>query len=548
MTWRLPPSLIVAAMLALPAGARADWPIYGHDLSNTRNARADGPTREQLGSLQQAWTFKSGTGDFTGTPVVAGGVLVVGDHGGWVYALDAKTGKLVWSKDAGQPINGTAAIDLDAPGGAAVYVPVAEIGGPRLLAFSLSDGAKRWETVLTHQHGASVYGSPVYWKGTLYMGTSGPNNDDATSRGSVVALDQASGRIRWQTFTVPQGQDGAAVWTTPAIDTATGRLYVGTGNNYHQPTSDTADSMLVLDAASGAILGHYQATANDSFAPDNAFAGPDYDFGASPNLFDGPNGERLVGEGQKSGTYWALDRATMKPVWSANVGAGGYLGGIIGSTAYDGTRIYGADALDGHVFALGRDGSVAWASLDTGQTHFGPTTVANGVLYTVDPAGFVIARDPAGGGMLARLPLGAPAFGGVSAVGGALYASVGTGPLPEPAPQQDGPGSIVAFGDTSRSGGRPVKSGGKRRLRLTVTPRRVQAHRRVTFRFRVTRASHAVGGARIRFAGRSVHTGRYGRAKMRMRFRRPGVYRLRATKPGLIPARAHVRVTRAGRG
>src|SRR3954470_17501602 len=446
------------ALLALAPAARADWPVYGHDLANTRTAAAEGPARDKLGSLSQAWSFESDTGDFTGTPVVADGVLVAGDEGGWVYALDAVTGKKLWAKQVGARVNGTAAIDPDASGGAAVYVPVAEIGGPRPVAFSLKDGAKRWDTTLTRQNGASVYGSATYWKGVLYIGTSGPNNDDATARGSVVALDESSGAIRWQTFTVPPGSDGAAVWTTPAIDTATGRLYVGTGNNYHEPTTDLSDAMLVLDASTGAILGHYQATSSDQFAADNPVAGPDYDFGASPNLIEGPGGEKLVGEGQKSGTYWALDRATMKPVWQASVGPGGYLDGVIGSTAYDGTRVYGANALDGTVFALRRDGFTAWSAHDTGQVHFGPTMIAHGVLYTVDPAGFLVARDPASGAEITRLSRGGPAFGGANAVGGALYASVGTGPPPEPAPQQDGNGSIVAFGDTSRSGGGP---GGK---------------------------------------------------------------------------------------
>jgi hypothetical protein len=78
--------------------------------------------------------------------------------------------------------------------------------------------------------------------------------------------------------------------------------------------------------------------------------------------------------------------------------------------------------------------------------------VGNGVLYTVDPAGFLTARDPTTGAILAKLPLGGPSFGGVSAVGQALYVAVGTGPPPEPAPPQDGSGSIIAFGDTSQSG------------------------------------------------------------------------------------------------
>ena len=442
---------IVTALVTLctAAPAAADWPVYGHDLSNTRDAGSAGPARSQVASLARAWAFSSSTGDFTATPVVAGGVLVAGNNGGWVYALSAATGKLLWSKNVGQPVNGSAAIDLRAPHGPTVFVPVAQVGSPRLLALSLVDGSTRWNSVLTNQADSDVYGSPVFWNGALYIGTSGPNNDNSKARGSVVALNEATGAVRWQTFTVPPGRDGAAVWSTPAIDTRSGRLFLGTGNNYHQPTTDTEDSVMALDAASGRILGHFQATSGDAFAADNP-AGPDFDFGASPNLLRAPNGEPLVGEGQKSGTYYALDRATLKPVWATSAGPGGPLGGFLGSTAYDGARVYGADSASGQVFALGRSGATAWDSLDSGGAHLGPTAVANGVLYTVDPAGFLTARDPATGLILAKLPLGGPSFGGVSADGRALNAAVGTGPPPAPAPQLDGSGSIVAFGDTSR--------------------------------------------------------------------------------------------------
>jgi polyvinyl alcohol dehydrogenase (cytochrome) len=518
------------ALLAFPGSAVADWPTYGHDLSNTRDAGVDGPPAQDLPSLAQAWKFDSPSGDFTGTPVVAGGVLVAGDQGGVVHAIDAVSGRELWSRNLGAPINGTAAIDLRAPGGAAAFVPVAELGGPRLVRLSLADGAKQWDTVLIKHDGADVYGSPVFWRGAVYVGTSGPNNDDTTARGSVVALDERTGATRWQTFTVPPGSDGAAVWSTPAIDTATGRLYVGTGNNYHQPTTDTEDAMLALDATTGAIVGKHQATAGDSFSTDNATGGPDYDFGASVNLFNGPHGELLAGEGQKSGTYWAVDRATMQPVWHTVAGPGGYLGGILGSTAYDGARIYGGDSFDGRVFALGLDGSVTWNQFETSGTHFGPVMVAHGVVYSMDPAGFLTARDPATGSVVTKLPLGAPAFGGASAAGRALYASVGTGPPPAPAPQNDGSGSIVAFGDTSRSGAR--------RLGLTVSPRRVRARRRVTLHF------YSQPGVTIRLAGRVVRTGARGRARVRLRFGRRGLKIARATAPGWLPGHATVRVLR----
>src|SRR5437763_2324154 len=440
-------ALMALIALAAPGGALADWPIYGHDLANSRTARNAGPALSELPSLQQAWKFSSPTGDYTATPVIAGGVLVAGDNGGTVYALDAATGEVRWSRHVGQPIDGSSAIDLHAPGGPAVFVPVAQSGSPRLLALSLRDGAPRWNTVLTRQANADVFGSPVFWHGAVYIGTSGPNNDNTHARGSVVALDEGSGQVRWQTFTVPPGHDGAAVWTTPAIDNSTGRLYVGTGNNYHQPTTDTEDSIMALDAAGGQVLGHFQATSGDAFSlPGNPAGGPDADFGSSPNLLRGPGGEELVGEGQKSGIYWAVDRATLRPVWHTAAGPGSQVGGFLGSTAYDGTRIYGANTVSGQVVALTRGGAMPWQSLDPGGLHWSPTTVANGVLYTMGPAGFLTARDPASGAVVAELPIGGPSFGGVAAAGRAIYVAVGTGPPPAPAPQQDGQGAIVAFG------------------------------------------------------------------------------------------------------
>src|SRR5437016_8910991 len=141
----------LAIALAAPPAASADWPLYGHDRANSRSAGRDGPSLGQVKSLQKTWTFNSSNGDFTGTPVVADGTLVAGTNLGTIYALDAVTGKLRWSRDTGQNINGTAAIDPDAPGGATVFVPVAKPGSPHLLALALDTGKPRWDTVLSTQ-------------------------------------------------------------------------------------------------------------------------------------------------------------------------------------------------------------------------------------------------------------------------------------------------------------------------------------------------------------------------------------------------------------
>jgi polyvinyl alcohol dehydrogenase (cytochrome) len=454
-------ALVFASLagLLVAAPAYADWPVYGHDLANSRDAGSAGPSPAQVASLRQAWSFSSSNGDFTGTPVVADGVLVAGTNLGSIDALDAVTGKLRWSRDVGQQINASAAVDPAAPGGPTVFVPIARVGAPRLLALSLSTGAVRWDAVLSRQSGSDVFGSPTYWGGTVYVGTSGPGNDESTARGSVVALDEATGRIRWRTFTVPPGHDGGAVWSTPAIDARTGRLYVGTGNAYHSPAADTTDSMMVLSAATGRLLGHYQSTPGDVWELDNPAGGPDYDFGSSPNLITTPGGRPLIGEGQKSGTYWALDRATMRPVWHTMAGPGSQADGGISSSAYDGHRIYGSDSIDSQVFALARGGSILWNSFDTGTAHFSPVAIGNGVVYSTDSEGFLTARDAATGTVITKIPLGGPTFGGISIAGRAVYVAIGTGP-PSPATplpssttsQADGSGSIVAVGDTSHSG------------------------------------------------------------------------------------------------
>ena len=80
-------------------------------------------------------------------------------------------------------------------------------------------------------------------------------------------------------------------------------LYFGTGNNYTPPSSPLSDSLVAVDAKTGELKWAQQATAHDIWTPTNPL-GPDYDFGAAPQLFEAMiDGEQrpLVGIGQKSG-------------------------------------------------------------------------------------------------------------------------------------------------------------------------------------------------------------------------------------------------------
>src|SRR4051794_9921960 len=452
-----PPNPVDLLPHAAPAPLTAgEWPFYGHDLANTRNGGASGPAAIDVPFLKPVWSLKAPGGDFVGTPVVSGGTLVAVAGDGTVYALDASTGRVLWTRDVAtdpdEVADATAAI---ADG--QVFVPVARAGngtdkGPEIQALSLADGTPPWRTPYDTQRGADDFGSPVVWEGRFYIGTSGQNGDpDLPMRGNVTALDENTGEQLWKAYLVPPGANGAPVWSTPAIDTATGILYAGTGNAYSGVAADTTDAIVAIDARTGELLGHMQGTAGDVFTTTSGGAfGPDYDFGSSPNLIDGPNGQKLVGEGAKSGTYWAVDRATMKPVWSFTTGPGSPLGGILGSTAYDGTHVYGPDTPGGENWALALDGTPAWVSSDGGPLHWNSTSVANGVVYTADQSQVLTAREAATGAVLAKVPIGASSYGGVAIAGGYVFVAVGT---------QSSSGYVVAY----RADPPPMSAGSGRR-------------------------------------------------------------------------------------
>src|SRR5581483_1632710 len=219
-----------------------------------------------------------------------------------------------------------------------------------------------------------------------------PGYPCCTFRGSVLALDANTGKILWQTFVMPTGYSGGAIWQQPAVDTTRGLIFVGTGNNYSVPASveqcelknpgdpsctpahDYFDTALALDINTGTVkwgkhLYGYDVWTQACIHPKQGVtcpdpAGPDYDMGGSgPNLL-----ENIVGFGQKTGIYWALNPSTGAVVWNTMVGPAGPLGGIQWGTASDGKNIYVAIAnskkssyklISGQTITWG-----AWSALD----------------------------------------------------------------------------------------------------------------------------------------------------------------------------------------
>jgi polyvinyl alcohol dehydrogenase (cytochrome) len=217
---------------------------------------------------------------------------------------------------------------------------------------------------------------------------------------------------------------------------------------------DFFDAALALDMNTGAMrwpkkLGTYDTwTVACLLMPPGTNCpsppGPDYDLGGSgPNLL--PN---LVGFGQKSGLYWALDRDSGAIIWSTPVGPGSALGGIEWGSATDGRRIYAAIANGNHTaYTLAPSGQMvtggAWSGLDAGSGKIlwqtpdpagaidtGSVSVANGVVYAGSYSGQMYAIDAKTGAVLWSFSSGGSVIDGPSIVDGVVYWGSGYGHIP----------------------------------------------------------------------------------------------------------------------
>lgn len=337
------------------ASQTSRWSGWGVNLRNTRfqEAAAAGLTAADVPRLKLKWAFALGTGTAVRSqPAVANGRLFTADLTGFVYALDAQTGCEHWRFQADAPVRSGIAFDDAGSAGGVLYF--GETKG-QAYAINAATGQLVWEVHVEEHFAAIITGTPQVHGGVVYVPVASyeeilppnPKYECCTFRGSVVALDAASGKRLWQTYTIqdaPQpttkskagtqlhGPSGAGVWSTPTFDEKAGVLYVATGDNYSEPSTKTSDAVLSLDAKTGRILWSKQLTPNDVFnngcgTPDKTncpeTAGQDFDFGQPPILVSLDSGRRALVLGQKSGMVHALDPDHEgRILWQTRVGEG----------------------------------------------------------------------------------------------------------------------------------------------------------------------------------------------------------------------------------
>jgi polyvinyl alcohol dehydrogenase (cytochrome) len=378
----LPKAMCAGASTTFNPANGPSWGGWGGvSTSNTRfqSASAAGLTSEDVPKLKLKWAFGfPGDLQSNAQATIYGGRVFVGSPGGGVYSLNTATGCIQWYYQASAGVRSA--------------ITVAHVGTRDLAFFGdqtgnayavdAATGALAWKTRVEDFPVTRISGSPTFYNGRLYVPVASgeeasgsvPTYECCKFRGSVVALEAATGKQVWKSYMILEaakpttknkigtqlwGPSGAPVWTSPAIDPVRNALYVATGDNYSEPASDTSDAFVALDLNTGRMLWHQQMTKNDAYVsacrlPDKtncpSVNGPDFDFAASPILVTLGRGRRLLIAGQKSGIVHALDPDKNGAiVWQTRVGLGGTMGGVQWGSAADAQNIYVANSDIGRI-------------------------------------------------------------------------------------------------------------------------------------------------------------------------------------------------------
>ena len=419
-----------------------DWPqyLYGPQHGSVSPATTFTPSNAASATLVWHWQPPAVTGQpppvLDASPTVVAGRVYIGAQSGGFYALNEKTGAVVWSRQLDtrpkvtcRPlgITSTAAVLPDpVTGTRTVYVS----GARYLYALNAATGAVAWKTEVgpADQSDPDAYynwSSPTVAGGHIYVGLAS-GCDTPLIRGGVVELDQHTGQVLHTWHTVPAGSIGGSIWSSVAASSTGSGLWVSTGNEC-DPTINTCPS--------GNQIGHSLSIVHLSsslkllqawLAPGTAGHGHDWDFGSSPTLFGSAGVPGDVGACNKNGLYYALSARPLgsAPLWTDTIAApAGMTGSCFASAVWNGpagTLYIGGGATT--IGSTGYGGSVRQVDPATGgyiwQTGLPCTVVGT---PTLDSAGVlavgtyrcttpntpgVYLIDSATGAMLTALPVG----------------------------------------------------------------------------------------------------------------------------------------------
>ena len=328
-----------SAHTAAASDDAGSWVTGGRDYRQTYYSPLSEINRSNIGRLGYAWhaDFESEHG-FESTPLVVDGVLYASGPGGTVTTFDAVTGRKLWHFS---PDIDPAAIRRVCCGvvnrGLTLRqdkVYVAALDGV-LYALNRKTGAVIWsaDSIIDHSRGYTVTGAPYMAGGLVIIGNAGAEFD---ARGYITAYDADSGKQRWRFFTVPGNPEagfehpeleiaaktwdpqslwqvglGGTVWDAMAYDPQLNLLYVGTGNAAPYPRKLRSPqggdnlylaSILAINPDNGRLVWHYQTTPADN-----------WDFTATQKMILAEleiagKSRKVLMQAPKNGFFYVLDR------------------------------------------------------------------------------------------------------------------------------------------------------------------------------------------------------------------------------------------------
>ena len=319
----------------------ADWLSYGRTYSEDRYSPLAQINKDNVARLGLAWDidlgFKRG---FEVTPIVVDGIMYVSGAWSKVYAIDTRSGKLIWNYDPKVPGRyGMKACCDVVNRGVAVYngkIYVGALDG-RLIAIDAAEGKLIWEVWTTDStKNYTITGAPRIIKGKVIIGNGGA---EFGVRGYITAYDAETGKQAWRFYAVPGDPSkpfeskamemaaktwtgewwkyggGGTCWDAMAFDPELNLLYVGTGNGspwnrYHRSPGGGDNlflsSIVALNPDTGEYVWHYQTTPGES-----------WDFTATQPLvladldIEGQM-RKVIMQAPKNGFFYVIDRTNGK--------------------------------------------------------------------------------------------------------------------------------------------------------------------------------------------------------------------------------------------
>ena len=265
-----------------------DWLTYRRTFDATGFSPLTEINRDNVDDLRMVWSYAMRDGSrWLATPIIANGIMYIGEGTGRIIALDAVTGELRWSHTRTYPADIALSEANRRFRGVSIYGDTIYWGtaDSYVVALDARTGEKRWETrTADYRDGEGHAHPPLVVDGKVFIGMSG---GDFAARGSLKALDADTGEILWTFYTIPGREDpgadswdwdagyppaGAATWNTLSYDPELNLVYSPTGQPAPWTTTPEghgdalyANSVIALDADTGELRWHYQLVPRDNW-------------------------------------------------------------------------------------------------------------------------------------------------------------------------------------------------------------------------------------------------------------------------------------------